>query len=217
MLGYDAHPDGGKLVVNEEEAETVRQIFLLYLDLRSLQATAAELNRRGWRTKSWATRDGTFHEGVAFNKAHLSRLLGNPLYVGRVSHTGEIYEGEHPGIVDEAIYDARAGGAGREQRQRRGEGEEPVRASAARAAALHGLRVRHVAVGDPAEREGAPLLRLRERDAAWLVVLPPPLAAGRRDRGRRRGADQVSSAGTPTSCGTRSRRSGRSRRRGCPR
>jgi site-specific DNA recombinase len=104
ILGFDCHPDGGRLVVNEPEAEMVRAIFLLYLDLRSLQATAAELNRRGWRTKSWATRDGTFHEGVAFNKAHLSRLLGNPLYVGRVSHKGETYAGEHPAIVDEAIY-----------------------------------------------------------------------------------------------------------------
>jgi site-specific DNA recombinase len=104
VLGYDVHPDGGKLVVNVEEAETVRQIFLTYLDLRSLQATAAELNRRGWRTKSWATKEGTFHEGVAFNKAHVSRLLGNPLYVGRVSHKGETYAGEHPAIVDEAIY-----------------------------------------------------------------------------------------------------------------
>jgi site-specific DNA recombinase len=105
VLGYDVHPDGGRLVVNEEEAETVRQIFLTYLDLRSLQATAAELNRRGWRTKSWATRDGTFHEGVAFNKAHLSRLLGNPLYEGKVSHHGQVYDGEHPAIVDEAIYE----------------------------------------------------------------------------------------------------------------
>jgi site-specific DNA recombinase len=105
VLGYDVHPDGGKLVVNVEEAETVRQIFLSYLDLRSLQATAAELNRRGWRTKSWATKEGTFHEGVAFNKAHLSRLLGNPLYIGKVSHHGQIYEGEHPAIVDEAVYE----------------------------------------------------------------------------------------------------------------
>ena len=104
VLGYDVHPDGGRLVVNEAEAQTVRQIFLTYLDLRSLQAVATELNRRAWRTKAWVTKNGTFHEGVAFQKSHLSRLLGNPLYVGRVSHRKEVYEGEHPAIVDEAIY-----------------------------------------------------------------------------------------------------------------
>jgi site-specific DNA recombinase len=105
ILGFDCHPDGGKLIVNEPEAEMIRAIFDLYLTHGSLRATAAELNRRGWCTKSWATREGTFHEGVAFNKAHVSRLLGNPLYVGRVSHKGETYEGEHPAIVDDAIYE----------------------------------------------------------------------------------------------------------------
>jgi site-specific DNA recombinase len=104
VLGYDCHPDGGMLVVNPEEAETVRQIYYTYLDLRSLQATAAELCRRGVRTKSWTTRDGTFHEGVPFNKNHLSRLLKSPLFIGRVSHRGQTFRGEHPAIVDEELY-----------------------------------------------------------------------------------------------------------------
>ena len=105
VLGYDVSPEGGRLVANEDEADTVRQIFELYLDLRSLQGTAAELNRRGWRTKSWQTKEGAFHEGVPFNKGHLSRLLGNPLYIGQVVHRGDVYPGEHPGIVDPAVFD----------------------------------------------------------------------------------------------------------------
>jgi site-specific DNA recombinase len=105
VLGYDVHPDGGKLVVNEEEAETVRQIFNLYLDVGSQQATAAELNRRGWLTKSWITKDGTPHEGVAFDKNHVARLLSNPLYVGKVGLRGQVFPGEHPAIVNQALYD----------------------------------------------------------------------------------------------------------------
>jgi len=103
-LGYDVHPDGGRLAVNEEEAEAVRQIFSLSLDLESLQATTAELNRRGWRTKSWVTRGGTFREGVPFSKNILSRLLRNPVYIGRVSYRGETYEGEHPAIVNQEVF-----------------------------------------------------------------------------------------------------------------
>jgi len=103
-LGYDIHPDGGLLVENEEEAEAVRQIFSLYLDLGSLQAAAAELNRRGWRTKSWQTKSGTLREGVPFNKNLLSRLLANPVYVGKVSYRGKSYKGEHPAIVDEEVF-----------------------------------------------------------------------------------------------------------------
>ena len=82
----------------------IREIFNLYLDLRSLQATAAELNRRAWRTKTWVTKSGVVHEGVPFSKNLLGRLLANPLYVGRVSHKGQTFLGEHPPIIDEELY-----------------------------------------------------------------------------------------------------------------
>jgi site-specific DNA recombinase len=93
VLGYDVHPDGGSLVVNENEAAIVRQIFDLYLELGSIQATAAELNRRGWRTKSWTTKKGVFREGAAFSKNQLNGLLKCPLYAGKVGLRGVSYEG----------------------------------------------------------------------------------------------------------------------------
>ena len=46
LLGYDVVDT--KLVVNEIEADRVRQIFELYLENRSLLSTVKELNRRGW-------------------------------------------------------------------------------------------------------------------------------------------------------------------------
>lgn len=120
VLGYDVHPDGGRLVVNEDEAAIVRQVFTLYLDLGSIQATTEELNRRGWRTKSWTTRKGVFHEGVPFTKNTVNHMLSNPLYVGRTRLHRESFEGEHDAIVDQDLFDrvqaqlaaqARTGGA----------------------------------------------------------------------------------------------------------
>lgn len=120
VLGYDVHPDGGKLVVNENEAAIVRQVFALYLDLGSIQATTTELNRRGWCTKSWTTKKGVFHEGAPFTKNTVNHMLGNPLYVGRTRLHRESFDGEHPAIVDQATYNrvqaqlaaqARTGGA----------------------------------------------------------------------------------------------------------
>lgn len=120
VLGYDVHPDGGLLVVNGDEAAIVRLIFDLYLELGSIQATAAELNRRGWRTKSWTTKKGVFREGAAFSKNQLNGLLKCPLYAGKVGLRGVSYEGEHPAIVDLEVFDrvqrqlaaqARTGGA----------------------------------------------------------------------------------------------------------
>ena len=58
VLGYDVAPQGGSLVVNEEEAQRVREIFALYLELGSLIPVVEELDRRGWRMKAWTTREG---------------------------------------------------------------------------------------------------------------------------------------------------------------
>jgi site-specific DNA recombinase len=127
VLGYDVHPDGGRLVVNEDEAAIVRQVYALYLDLGSIQATTAELNRRGWRTKSWTTKKGVFHEGVPFTKNTVNHMLANPLYVGRTRLHRESFEGEHDAIVDQDLFDrvqrqmaaqARTGGAVAKNRYR---------------------------------------------------------------------------------------------------
>jgi len=53
VLGYDVDPGGGRLVVNEEEAVRVRTIFELFEEHGSARLTLAEIERRGWRLKSW--------------------------------------------------------------------------------------------------------------------------------------------------------------------
>ncbi len=104
VLGYDVHPDGGKLVVNEDEAALVREIFGLYLKHRSLLPVVAELNRRGAHTKSWVTKKGLRREGKPLDKPRLHRMLTNIIYLGKVNHKGEIYPGEHPAITDEKVF-----------------------------------------------------------------------------------------------------------------
>jgi len=99
VLGYDVHPDGGKLVVNEDEAVLVREIFQLYIRHQSLSKVCATLEQRGITTKSWTTRKGHHHEGGPFNKATLQRHLSNATYIGKVEHRGKVYPGEHKGIV----------------------------------------------------------------------------------------------------------------------
>jgi len=46
VLGYDVVAGGGKVVVNEDEAARVREIFELYLHHRALIPTVRELDRR---------------------------------------------------------------------------------------------------------------------------------------------------------------------------
>ncbi len=104
-LGYDIAPEGGRLVMNREEAEEVRAIFELYAENPSLLAVAQELNRRGLRRKSWDTRDGKRREGKPWDRVNLRHVLTNPLYVGRMTLHGETFDGEHAGVVPRAIFE----------------------------------------------------------------------------------------------------------------
>ncbi len=103
VLGYDLVD--GKLAVNEDEAPMARAIFNLYLKHRSLQKVITTLNRRGWTTKSWTTRDARFREGKPFSKTTLSRFLSNPVFIGCVSLRGQVYPGEHKGIIRKSTFD----------------------------------------------------------------------------------------------------------------
>jgi len=86
LLGYDLirSPGGSRLVVNEQEAEQVREIFRLYLQHERLAPVLRELDRRGWRTKRWITHRGHPCGGQPFNRVTLYRLLTNVAYLGKV-------------------------------------------------------------------------------------------------------------------------------------
>ncbi|MGD9691081.1 MAG: recombinase family protein [Phycisphaerales bacterium] len=109
ILGYDFVPapapfTGRRLMVNAVEAERVRRIFELYLEVESILRVAEECNARGWTTKSWSTTAGRVVGNRPFDKSIISRLLRNPLYLGKVPHNGTVYDGEHEAIVDEGTF-----------------------------------------------------------------------------------------------------------------
>jgi site-specific DNA recombinase len=105
VLGYDLDRTASRLVVNEREAIRVRRIFEMYLQQQALLPTVAELERLGWVTKQWTTRKGTQRGGRPFDKNTLYNLLTNVVYLGKVCYREEIYEGEHPGIVDAELFE----------------------------------------------------------------------------------------------------------------
>jgi site-specific DNA recombinase len=102
LLGFDV--EHSRLVVNEGEAERVREIFGLYSETQSTTKTARELNNRDWRTKTWTTRKGRTIGGHLWTKNRLWQLLTNPAYIGKVRYKDEVHAGEHQGIVDEELF-----------------------------------------------------------------------------------------------------------------
>ena len=106
MLGYDVlrSPGGSKLVVNRKEAKRVRRIFELYLETGSIIATIRELDGLGWTKKQYTTRKGDVRGGRPFSKSTLQTLLRNVIYLGKVTHKDQVYEGEHEAIVEEDLF-----------------------------------------------------------------------------------------------------------------
>lgn len=97
-LGYDLID--GRLVVNADEAETVRFIFDRYLQWRSARLVAQALNeadrpvkQRGENTPEAWTRDIVL------------RVLRNVVYTGVIEHDGTLHPGRHDPIVAKETYE----------------------------------------------------------------------------------------------------------------
>ncbi len=103
-LGYDV--EDRKLIVNPAEAEIVRQLFALYLQLGTVRRLKEEALRLGLTTKRRTMRNGLAVGGGPFERSSLYRLLSNPIYIGRLPHRGESYPGQHEAIVDTETFEA---------------------------------------------------------------------------------------------------------------
>jgi site-specific DNA recombinase len=101
-LGYDA--EDKKLVINKTEAETVRTIFRLYLELKSFGKLLAELDRRKIVTKRRDTKVAKYNGGIPFTYGPLAYFLKNRIYVGEMHHEGKWFKGEHQAILDRQTF-----------------------------------------------------------------------------------------------------------------
>ena len=102
-LGYRL--ENRKLAIEEQEAETVRLIFRRYLKLGSVGLLADELVAAGVRTKVRPFANGRSVGGVAFTRGPLALLLQNPIYIGKVKHRSDLFDGEHEAIIDLDVWE----------------------------------------------------------------------------------------------------------------
>ncbi len=118
-LGYDVEDKA--LVVNEAEAETVRRLYRLYLEEKSVARLKRRADAEGIVTKLRRMKDrrsGSRTQGSEphgseilsggrpFSRGNLYQLLANPLYIGKVVHRGQTHDGQHRAIVDDDLWDA---------------------------------------------------------------------------------------------------------------
>jgi len=106
-LGYDPHPDRTRreLVVNEGEAEIVRQLFALYADHGSLSAVEKEAGQRGLLSKHRVFGNGKTRGGDRFSRGQIHKILTNPVYRGLTRHKEKTWPGKHQAIIDDALWE----------------------------------------------------------------------------------------------------------------
>ena len=102
-LGYDVCDR--RIVIDEREAETVRNIFRRYLELGCVRLLKEDLDRRGVVSKRRTSKNGIESGGHSFSRGALYALLSNPIYVGEIRHKNLRHPGQHQAIVDRAVWE----------------------------------------------------------------------------------------------------------------
>lgn len=115
-FGYERCTDkcnqehNGKVHIIEKEAEAVKKLFNLYANNGwCLSKLANWMNEEGFRTRNKGQvnlPDGTIIKGPRpFTLYSISGLLHNPFFAGKIKYKGQLYNGVHEAIVDEALFD----------------------------------------------------------------------------------------------------------------
>src|SRR5271168_1624952 len=102
-LGYRV--EDRALHIVEDHAEIVRSLYRGYLAVGSVVRLTQQLDAEGVRIPIRIDGTGRSTGGGLLSRGHVYKLLSNPIYIGRIAHKGQIYEGHHPPIVIQDLWD----------------------------------------------------------------------------------------------------------------
>jgi site-specific DNA recombinase len=102
-LGYRV--EDRKLLFEPSEVKSVRYIFNRYIELKSVPKLVDDLAAKDFRTRKRVMSSGRVLGGVHIGTGALTLMLQNPIYIGKIRHRGELYDGEHEPIVPQALFD----------------------------------------------------------------------------------------------------------------
>jgi DNA invertase Pin-like site-specific DNA recombinase len=102
-LGYRV--ENRALHVVEEHAAFVRDLFRRYLEIGSVVRLKAVLDAENVRLPIRTDGSGKAMGGLLISRGHLHKILSNPIYIGRLTHKGQVHEGLHEPIIDQETWD----------------------------------------------------------------------------------------------------------------
>ena len=101
-LGYDWVDR--RLVVNQAEADMVRETFRQYLRLGCVSKLKRYLEHKQVRSKVRTSSAGRTGGGATYSRGALYHLLNNRIYIGETVHRKESYAGQHQPIVSRELW-----------------------------------------------------------------------------------------------------------------
>lgn len=93
-LGYEVKDR--TLVPHSQNAEIIRNIFQTYLKAEGVLDLKIHLETAGYKTQ----------KGCFFSRGGLYSLLINPVYIGKVRHKKQVYDGLHQAIISMDLWEA---------------------------------------------------------------------------------------------------------------
>ncbi len=102
-LGYQA--DGRSLKIDENEAATVSALYDLYLEHGTIREVKESAEGLGLRSRRRERAGRRVSGGGLLDRGHIHHILANPVYAGRIRHKAQVFEGQHPAIIDPTVWD----------------------------------------------------------------------------------------------------------------
>src|SRR5674476_44569 len=100
-LGYRV--EARALHVVEEHAAIIRTLFQKYLALGSVVVLKQQLDAENIQLPIRINGKGKTSGGGMYSRGHLYKMLSNPIYIGRLAHKGQVYDGQHAAIIDREL------------------------------------------------------------------------------------------------------------------
>lgn len=101
-IGYKV--ENRQLEVDSNNVKLARHIFDRYLALGGVYKLAEELKAQGIKSPIRISGKGWKYGDAEFSRGALQNMLTNPIYIGRIKHKNNSYDGQHEAIIPQELW-----------------------------------------------------------------------------------------------------------------
>lgn len=94
------------LIPKKEEIPFVTMLYERYIALGSVKNLVLELRKKNIVSPTWISSKGKKHGGAPYSRGALYAILSNPVYIGKIRHKGQIYDGLHEAIISQNLWNS---------------------------------------------------------------------------------------------------------------